>query len=135
MAEKGLWDRVRERAHVVFPAVAAVEGAVVLASPFFPDALAFLYDTALMRFGVFWVMALCVVLAFSNRILRPSLVAFFAAGVGFVFGCVFVGVFAAVAGAPANLSNFTFPCMAGAIIGALAGTWLEYFFDTLTRPR
>lgn len=124
----GLWHTVRSKAHVIFPVLGALMVALILASPLLSGPLAFLSSNAFARFCMFWCLALFAVLSFANRAVRPSTVATISTAIAVVVGGVFYLVCSACAGAP-DLSSFLLSCLSGAILGALAGTWLIYVLE------
>lgn len=128
MQHGGLWRTVRGRAHVIFPVLAVAVVALVLTSPFYGGPLSFLSSNAFARFCMFWCLGASTVLSFANRNPRPSVVAAMAVAIALVvcaaFCLIYVGVFGDL-----DLSTFVLSCLAGAILGSLAGTWLIYVLE------
>lgn len=129
MSSRDLWNTVRKKAHVIFPVLGACVVAIVLASPLYPEPFAFVCRNAFARFCLFWCLAVCAVLSFANRLMRPSVVAFIATAAAVAVGAGFCVLFAAVAPEAFVISDVLFSCLAGAILGALAGTWLVYVLE------
>lgn len=125
---RDLWYRIRSKAHVVFPVLGLVVTAVILTSPLYDPPLRALCENAFARFCMFWCLAVFEVLSYANRMVRPSFVAAIAAAVAVVIGAAFYYVYCGVLGVP-DFSSFFFSCLSGAVLGALAGTWLIYVLE------
>ncbi len=134
MKRKDLWHTVRGRAHIIFPVLGALCMALILTSPLYDAPLSFLCENAFARFCMFWCLAVCAVLSFANRLIRPSKVAIIATAVGVVVVGAFYAVYVNVLGRP-DVSTFVLSCLSGAILGALAGTWLIYVLEVYTDRR
>lgn len=124
---------MRRRAHILFPILSTCMVVLILTSLFYIEPFALLYRNAFARFCMFWLLAVFTVLAFSNRVIRPSTVAIAATAIAIVVGAAFCLIFAAVAPALFNFSDVLLSCLAGAILGALAGTWLIYVLEVYAR--
>lgn len=134
MSGQGLWYRVRSKAHVVFPVLALLDVALILTSPLYSGVPALLCGSAFSKFCMFWCFGACVVLSFANRRTRPAAVATLAALVAVAVGVAFYLVSSAVLGQP-DFGRFFFSCLSGAILGALAGTWLMYVMEVYAGRR
>lgn len=128
MARRDLWYRIRSSAHVVFPVLGLLIIALILTSPLFGEPLRLLCENAFTRFCMFWCLAVCAVLSYANRMVRPSTVAIIATAVSVVIVAAFYYIYVSVLGVP-DFSAFFFSCLSGAILGALAGTWLIYVME------
>lgn len=128
MSGRGFWYRVRSKAHVVFPALALLDVALILTSPLYSGLPALLCGGAFSKFCMFWCLGVFVVLSFANRRRRPAAVACLAAVVAVVVGLAFYLVSCLVLGQP-DFPRFFFACLSGAILGALAGTWFMYVME------
>ena len=111
---------LRGKGRVVFPIASIVLTALIVASPFFTGLLAF------ARFCLFWCLGVCIVLATSARPLRPSVVASISTAISIVVAVTLYFVHDHVIGMPTGIAAFFFSCLSGAILGALAGTWIIY---------
>ncbi len=134
MKQKDLWSAVRNRARIIFPILGLCVAAVILTSPLYNGPLSFLSTNALAQFCMFWCLSVCTVLSFANRPIRPSTVALMATGVALVTGVLFFVVCQTV-GLQPSASAELLSCLSGAILGALAGTWLVYVLEVYTRRR
>ena len=114
------------KARVVFPIAVLALTTLILVSPLIGGALAFLHEAAFARFCLFWCLGACVVLATSWRPLRPSVVASISTAACILVSAAFYFVYDHVVGLAVGLAAFFFSCLSGAILGALAGTWLIY---------
>lgn len=133
MKTKDLWRTIRRKAHIIFPILAACVTLLILTSPLYAPPLAFLCENAFARFCMFWCLAVFTVLSFANRLIRPSTVAIAATVVAVAVGALFA-VVCANAGIDAfSISDGLLACLSGAILGALAGTWLIYVFEVYAR--
>lgn len=102
--------------------------ALILTSPFYSQPLAFLHENAFARFCMFWCLAVFSVLSFANRPTRPSTVAILATAISAVVVIAFyLGCAHLIDGM--DISEFYLSCLSGAILGALAGTWLIYVLE------
>ena len=128
MKREEVWRRVRGRAHAIFPLLGMLLVGLILTSPLYPGVLALLCQNAFARFCMFWCLAACVVLSFANKYMRPSTVAIIATGIAAVVFAPFYYIYLTILGAP-EFSAFLLSCLAGAILGALAGTWLIYVLE------
>ncbi len=117
---------LRGKARVVFPIVSLALTALILVSPCIEGPLAFLHEAAFARFCLFWGLGVCIVLATSWRPLRPSVVASISTATCILVSVAFYFVYDHVVGLAVGLAAFFFSCLSGAILGALAGTWLIY---------
>lgn len=117
---------LRGKARVAFPIVSLALTAFILVSPCIEGPLAFLHEAAFARFCLFWCLGACVVLATSWRPLRPSVVASISTAACILVSVAFYFVYDHVVGLAVGLAAFFFSCLSGAILGALAGTWLIY---------
>ena len=117
---------LRGKGRVVFPIASIVLTALIVASPFFTGLLAFLHEKAFARFCLFWCLGVCIVLATSARPLRPSVVASISTAISIVVAVTLYFVYDHVIGMPTGIAAFFFSCLSGAILGALAGTWIIY---------
>ncbi len=108
--------------------------ALILTSPLYNGPLSFLSKNAFAQFCMFWCLAVCTVLSFANRPMRPSKVALVATGVALITGVVFFAVCQAVGMQPSATTELL-ACLSGAILGALAGTWLVYVLEVYARRR
>lgn len=117
---------LRSMARIVFPAASVLIAALIVASPLIGGCLAFLHEAAFARFCMFWALGVCIVLATSYRPLRPSVVASVSMALCIAVTVVFYFVYDLVLGMPVGLAAFFFSCLSGAILGALAGTWIIY---------
>lgn len=131
MKRRDLWYMVRGRAHVIFPVAGVLLAALILTSPLHTSALVFLCTNSFARFCMFWCLAVCTVLSFSNRLVRPAKVAVIATAVAVVVGAAFFAIYVNVLGKP-DVSTFFLSCLSGAVLGALAGTWLVYVLEVYT---
>lgn len=82
---------------------------------------------------MFWCLAVFTVLSFANRLIRPSTVAIAATVVAVAVGALFVVVCVNVGIDAFSISDGLLACLSGAILGALAGTWLIYVFEVYAR--
>ena len=128
MKREDVWRTVRSRAHAIFPLLGVVMVALILTSPLYPDMLQFLCQNAFARFCMFWCLAVCVVLSFANKYMRPSTVAIISTAIAAVVVAAFYFIYLNILGTP-EFSTFLLSCLAGAILGALAGTWLIYVLE------
>ena len=110
----------------MFPVASILLTALIIASPFFTGPLAFLHEMAFARFCLFWCLGVCIVLATSARPLRPSVVASISTAISIVVSVTLYFVHDQVIGMPTGIAAFFFSCLSGAILGALAGTWIIY---------
>lgn len=117
---------LRGKARAAFPIASALLGALIIASPFFTGPLAFLHEMAFARFCLFWCLGVCVVLATSAHAWRPAVVASMSTAISIVVSVVLYFMYDHVLGAVSGIAAFFFSCLSGAILGALAGTWLIY---------
>lgn len=129
-----LWRWVRGRAHAIFPFLGVVMVALILTSPLYPNILQFVCQNAFARFCLFWCLAVCVVLSFANKYTRPSTVAIISTAIAAVIFAAFYCIYYFVLGAP-EFSTFLLSCLAGAILGALAGNWLIYVLEVYVDRR
>lgn len=130
------WPPICRRAHVVFPPLAGLTALVILTSPLYPEPLGFVSGNPFARFSLFWVMSVCVVMSTANNPLRPSIVALGAGMVALVIGFLFCFICVQARGAlPDPVGDMVLSCLAGAVLGALAGTWLLYVFSVCTDRR
>lgn len=134
MRHENLWHTLRDKAHIIFPILSLCAIAVILTSPFYGDPFQFLCRNAFARFCMFWCLAVFSVLSYANRYVRPSTVAVISTAVAIVVGAAFYFVQLKATGAP-DLSAFFLSCLSGAILGALAGTWLIYVFEVYVGRR
>lgn len=132
MKQKGLWHTIRNRAHVVFPTAAVLIAALILTCPLYGAPLAFLATNSFANFCMFWCLAVCIVLSFANRNTRPSTIAIVSTAAAVVVGFAFYTVYVNALGEP-DLSNLLLSCLSGAILGALAGTWLIYVLEVYAK--
>ena len=102
---------LRGKARVAFPIASVLIAILIVASPFMGGPLAFLHELAFARFCMFWCLGVCIVLTTSARPLRPAVVA---------------SISTAISDIAIGIAPFFFSCLSGAILGALAGTWLIY---------
>lgn len=129
-----LWHTLRGKAHIVFPILTLCAIAVILTSPFYGEPFRFLCTNAFARFCMFWCLAVFSVLSYANRYVRPSTVAIISTAVAVVIGAAFYFVQLKALGAP-DASAFFLSCISGAILGALAGTWLIYVLEVYVGGR
>lgn len=132
---KDLWSTLRSRAHIVFPLLTLGVALLILTCPLYAPPLTFLCQNAFARFCMFWCLAVFTVLSFANRLIRPSTVAIVATVVAIVVGALFAVVCTQVPTMTFNISDGLLACLSGAILGALAGTWLIYAFEVYARHR
>lgn len=126
---KGLWTVIRKRAHIVFPLLAALVSALILTCPAYGAPFDWIANNAFARFAMFWCLAVCVVLSFANRLFRPSSVAIAATLVSIGIGCGFYFIYVLASPQPEDFSALLLSCLSGAVLGALAGTWLIYVLE------
>ena len=131
MKRRDLWYTVRGRAHVIFPVAGVLLAALIITSPLYTSALMFLCTNSFARFCMFWCLAVCTVLSFVNRLVRPAKVAVIATAVAVVVGAAFFAIYVSALGNP-DVSTFFLSCLSGAVLGALAGTWLIYVLEVYT---
>jgi hypothetical protein len=108
---------------------------VILTSPLYGGVLAVLCRNAFARFCMFWILSVCMVLSYPTRVMRPSFVAVSASVVALVVGVGFYFVYTSVLGVPSDAPDLFLSCLAGAILGALAGTWLIYVLEVYSDRR
>ena len=101
---------------------------LILTCPLYGGPLSFLATNSFANFCMFWCFAVCIVLSFANRRTRPSTIAIVSTATAVVMGVAFYFVYVNVLGEP-DLSNLLLACLSGAILGALAGTWLIYVLE------
>ena len=106
---------------------------LILTCPLYASPMSFLCENAFARFCMFWCLAIFTVLSFANRLIRPSTVAIVATAVAIVVGALFAVVCGAVPGMEFDVTDGLLACLSGAILGALAGTWLIYAFEVYAR--
>jgi hypothetical protein len=124
-----LWHTVRAKAHILFPALTVLVAAVILTSPLYKGPLGILCRNDFARFCMFWCLAVTMVLSWVNRHVRPATVATAASAAALVVGVAFYGTYSLVLGAPSDAPDMFLSCLSGAILGALAGTWLIYALE------
>lgn len=129
MFGRGVWALIKGHAHQLFPVLAILDGILILTSPLYPWPLSWLSDNSFARFCMFWALALCIVLAFANHRLRPAGIAVFSILASIAVGVVFIAIHLAVTDAPEQVADIALSAIAGAILGALAGTWLLYVLE------
>ena len=117
---------LRGKARVAFPSASVLIAILIVASPFMGGPLAFLHELAFARFCMFWCLGVCIVLATSARPLRPAVVASISTVISIVVSVVLYFVYERVSDIAIGVAPFFFSCLSGAILGALAGTWLIY---------
>lgn len=129
MTDKTLYRFLKTRSRLLFGIVAGLTAAVIVASPFFPAPLQFLSQNPLARFCLFWLLAAAVVLTLMDRRMHPASMALYASVVT-VAVCIIFCIFGPLSGAPAvSTSQLILSCFSGALLGALAGTWLIYVIE------
>ncbi len=114
------------KARVLFPIASLALTALILTGPLFGGVLAFLHEAAFARFCLFWCLGACIVLAMSWRRLRPSVAASISVAACILVSAAYHFVCDYAAGLAVGAAAFFFSCLSGAILGALAGTWLIY---------
>ena len=119
----------------MFPILGVLMVVLILTSPLFGWPFAFLSENAFARFCMFWCLAVCSVLSFANKYMRPATVAIIATGLSLVVAAAFYLIYQGFHGIPTDLSTFLLSCLAGGILGALAGTWLIYVLEVYTTRR
>ena len=117
---------LRGKARVAFPIASVLIAILIVASPFMGGPLAFLRELAFARFCMFWCLGVCIVLTTSARPLRPAVVASISTAISIVVSVVLYFVYERVSDIAIGIAPFFFSCLSGAILGALAGTWLIY---------
>lgn len=120
------WLFIQRRAHVVFPAAASLVALLILTCPLYPEPLAFLSEIPFARFSMFWVFSVCMVMSWAGRTPRPAFVALVTEGISVILGVLYCVVCALTTGLPAPVSDLVLSCLAGAVLGMLAGTWILY---------
>lgn len=134
LKQRDLWSTVRNRARVIFPLLGLGMVALILTSPLYRGPFSFLSSNAFAQFCMFWCLSVCTVLTFANRPIRPSKVVLVATGVALVTGLFFFLICRCV-GLEPSVSTELLTCLSGAILGALAGTWLVYVLEVYARKR
>lgn len=134
MKQKNLWGTIRNKARTLFPILSLCFVALILTCPLYHGPLSFLSRNSFAQFCMFWCLAVCTVLAFANRPDRPSKVAMVATGVALITGLLFFFVCRLV-GLEPSVSTELLACLSGAILGALAGTWLVYVLEVYARKQ
>ena len=134
LERRDLWDIVRSKAHIIFPCLGGLAVVLILTSPLFPAPLQFLSDNAFARFCMFWCFAVFAVLSFANKYMRPQAVALFVTVGAIIVAAGFCAIYSAIRGG-IDMSPFLFSCLSGAILGALAGTWLIYVLEVYSQRR
>lgn len=117
---------LRGKARVAFPIASILIVVLIVVSPLLGGPLAFLHELAFARFCMFWCLGVCIVLATSARPLRPAVVASISTAISIVVAVVLYFVYERVTDLAIGIAPFFFSCLSGAILGALAGTWLIY---------
>ena len=117
---------LRGKARVAFPIASVLIAILIVASPFMGGPLAFLHELAFARFCMFWCLGVCIVLTTSAHPLRPAVVASISTAISIVVSVVLYFVYERVSDIAIGIAPFFFSCQSGAILGALAGTWLIY---------
>ena len=130
--QRGLWHTICDKAHVISPTLAVLIAALILTCPLYSWPLSFLATNAFADFCMFWCFAVRIVLSFANRRTRPSTIAIVSTAAALVVGVAFYFVYVSVLGEP-DLSNLLFACLSGAILSALAGTWLIYVLEVYAK--
>ena len=129
MQTKGMWGVIRRHAHQLFPALAVLVCIIIFTSPFYEWPVAWLSDVAFGRFCMFWVLSACIVLSFANRHYRPAAVSVLSFVVSLVVGIAFTAIYVSGTATAEAIPEVTLSYLSGAILGALAGTWLMYVLE------
>lgn len=126
------WKFIRAQGPRFFPLIAVFWVLLIIASPFLHRYLPAFIGNDFVRFVLFWMLSVLIIISVNTRAIKPWKI-----GVGAVLvSSLVLLVYFYVSSLTGNINspvNLLFACLSGAVLGALAGNWglyvLEMYMD------
>lgn len=129
-----LWSRLRKSSPILFPIFSVLLTILILTTPLYEERISGVISNNFIRFVLFWLLGLFILFSFTTTKIRPWRIAFRST----LLCSIVIALYCVIASHVHTVFSFTdvlFDSMAGALLGALAGTWgkyvLEVYNDTL----